>query len=110
VAPGATVRVAGLLAILDCVTPSDQVTVHGPIPVNAAEMLKLLPTQFVALPETAAAGLAVTATIWLHVLVQPFALVIVKVTVNEPALDAVIDTFCELVLPTMLALVPTDHR
>jgi hypothetical protein len=65
--------------------------------------------QFVALPVTVAVGLADTTTVWLHVLVQPLELVMVNVTVNAPVLDAVTDTLCELVLPTMLALVPTDQ-
>jgi hypothetical protein len=90
---GLTERVAGLLTTLLCVTPSDQVTVHGPTPVNAADKLKLPPTQLVELPLTVAVGGAPTVTTWLHVLVQPFALVIVTLTVNAPTLvPAVIET------------------
>ena len=36
VAAGLTLRVAGEARTFDCVTPSDQTTIHGPLPVSAA--------------------------------------------------------------------------
>ena len=47
---------AGLALNPICVTPSDHVTFHGPVPVNAAEMLAEAPLQITALPLTAAVG------------------------------------------------------
>ena len=107
---GLTERVAGLLTTLLWVTPSDQLTVQGPTPVKTAWILKLFPRQLVELPLTVAVGLAATVTVWLQVFVQPSELVIVTLTMNEPKLEAVIETVWLLVLPTMLALVPTDQR
>ena len=89
---GLTARVAGLLATLVCVTPSDHATVHGPTPVNVAESVALLPWQIVVLPLTAAVGGAATVTAWLQVFVQPLALVMFNVNVNNPALVALMDT------------------
>ena len=59
---GLTLRVAGLEATPLCVTVSDQVTFHGPVPVNAAEMLVELPLQIVALPLATEAGRGLTVT------------------------------------------------
>ena len=70
----------------------------------------LFPGQIVAPPLTVAVGFAATTTAWLQEFVHPLEFVTVNVTVNEPAFDAVIETVWLFVLPTMLALVPTDHR
>jgi hypothetical protein len=51
---GLTMRVAGLVATAFWLEPSDQLTFHGPVPVNAAEMAVELPLQIVALPLTMA--------------------------------------------------------
>jgi hypothetical protein len=59
---GLTLRVAGEAATFDCVTPSDQITVHGPSPVSAAWMFVELPAQICAVPETAAVGFGLTVT------------------------------------------------
>ena len=45
VAAGLTERVAGEAATPFCVTPSDQVMLHGPIPVSAAEIVVAPPAQ-----------------------------------------------------------------
>ena len=62
-ATGLTLRVAGLLATPLCTTPSDQVTVHGPVPVNAAWMFAELPLHIVPPPLTLAVGWALTVTV-----------------------------------------------
>jgi hypothetical protein len=105
---GLTERVAGLLAFV-WENPSDQVTIQGPTPVNAAEMIVLSPGQIFVVPLTVAVGFAATVTVWLQLFVQPLEFVIVNVRVNEPAFDAVIETVCDSVPPTMLAFVPTDQ-
>ena len=53
---GETTRVAGLAATPVCVTPSDQVTLHGPAPLRAAWIVVLCPWQIVAAPATVAVG------------------------------------------------------
>jgi hypothetical protein len=54
---GATERVAGEETTPDCVIPSDQTTVHGPVPVSAAWIAaEPEPAQMVPPPETAAVG------------------------------------------------------
>src|SRR5438093_301057 len=62
---GLTLRVAGLEAILFCTTPSDQLTVHGPVPVRSAWIVVELPLQIVVLSaaRTTAVGRALTVTI-----------------------------------------------
>ena len=55
-------RVAGEAPAL-WTTPSDQLTLHGPVPVSAAEMSVEPPWQIVAEPLTAAVGCARTATV-----------------------------------------------
>ena len=59
---GCTLRVAGEAPTL-CTTPSDQLTLHGPVPVRAAEISVALPWQIVAEPPTAAVGSPRTATV-----------------------------------------------
>jgi hypothetical protein len=51
-----------------------------------------LPGQIVVVPLTSAVGRAATLIDWLQAFVQPFELVTIRDTVNEPALDAVIET------------------
>src|SRR6185369_10709878 len=53
---GLTLRVAGLAATPLCNTPSDQVTFHGPVPVNTAVIVAELPLQSGAVPLTTAVG------------------------------------------------------
>ena len=48
-----------------------QVTVQGPVPVRAAEIVVDVPAQMVALPETVAVGLALTVTTALPLEVPP---------------------------------------
>ncbi len=60
VAPGLTVRAAGEAATLDCVTPSDQTSVQGPVPVSAAWMFVAPPGQICAVPVTVAVGFGET--------------------------------------------------
>jgi len=60
---GLTLRVAGLLVIPFCVTPSDQVTFHGAVPVSAAVSVVELPTQMLVVPLTVAVGNGLTVTI-----------------------------------------------
>jgi hypothetical protein len=81
VAAGLTERAAGEEATFDCVTPSDQTTVHGPTPVSAARICVELPAQIVAVPETAAVGRGFTATVTVGALTetQPLASVTVNV-------------------------------
>ena len=80
VAAGETERVAGEAATPLCVTPSDQVTFHGPAPVSAAETSVAPPAQIAAVPDTVAVGFGFTVTVTLGALVetQPFASVTVK--------------------------------
>ena len=57
VVAGETDRVAGEATTPDCVTPSDQTTLHGAVPVSAAWMSAVPPpAHIVAPPETAAVG------------------------------------------------------
>ena len=74
-------RVAGEAATPDCVTPSDQMTVHGAAPVSAAWMSAEPPGQMAAEPETAAVGFGSTVTVTVGALfdTQPFASVTVSV-------------------------------
>jgi len=53
---GLTLRVDGLAATPLCNTPSDQVTFHGPVPVNTAVIVAKLPLQSGAVPLTTAVG------------------------------------------------------
>ena len=62
VAAGLTLRVAGEAATLDCETPSDQTTVHGPVPVSTAWIVVEEPAQIAAVPETVAVGGGWTVT------------------------------------------------
>jgi hypothetical protein len=80
VAAGLTLRVAGEAATFDCVTPSDQTTVHGPEPVRAAWIVVEEPGQIVAAPETVAVGLVFTVTVTTAAFVEthPFASVTVS--------------------------------
>ena len=57
---GLTVRVAGLAVTSFCTKPSDQVTVHGPVPLNTALTRVELPLQIVAFPLASAVGRALT--------------------------------------------------
>jgi hypothetical protein len=59
---GLTLRDAGDAATPLCVTPSDQITVHGPVPVSAAWIVVEAPRQIAAVPETVAVGFGVTVT------------------------------------------------
>ena len=63
VAAGLTLRVAGDAATFDCVTPSDQTTVHGPVPVSAAWIVVEPPGQIAPPPETVAVGSARTVAV-----------------------------------------------
>ena len=57
VADGETDRIAGDAPTPDWVTPSDQTTVHGPVPVRAAWITaEAPPAHMVAPPETVAVG------------------------------------------------------
>lgn len=61
---GATAREAGEERTLDCVMPSDQTTVQGPVPVSAAWITaEPPPAQIVPPPETAAVGRVRTAAV-----------------------------------------------
>src|SRR5207248_1994447 len=53
---GLTDRVAGLVGTAVCVTPSDHVTFHGPVPVNAAEIVTDPPLHIGAVPLTTDVG------------------------------------------------------
>jgi len=92
---GDTERVAGDAATPDCVTPSDQVTVHGALPVSAAWTIVAPPGQIAAEPETAAVGWGSTVTVTDGALleVQPFASVTVSVYV---VVDAGVATGAQL--------------
>ena len=81
VAAGLTERVAGEEATPLCVTPSDQVTFQGPLPVSAAEIEVDPPAQIAAEPETVAVGLGLTETVTVGALLdtQPVASVTVSV-------------------------------
>jgi hypothetical protein len=57
---GETLRVALLVLIPDCVTPSDHVIANGATPVSVALIVVELPAQIAALPLTAAVGFALT--------------------------------------------------
>ena len=57
---GLTLRVAGLVATPFCVTLSDHVTFHGPVPVKAAEIVLEPPAHTVPPPDTVAVGLGFT--------------------------------------------------
>ncbi|PYK02301.1 MAG: hypothetical protein DME23_01945 [Verrucomicrobia bacterium] len=89
---GLTVRVAGLAAAV-CAYPSDQVTVHGPVPVNTACNIVGSPLQIVALPLTTEVGRGLTVTV--NIVFEPAhplavdATVTVAVTGAVPALAAV---------------------
>ena len=63
VAAGLTERVAGEEATPLCVTPSDQVTFQGPLPVSAAAITVDPPAQIAAEPETVAVGSARTVAV-----------------------------------------------
>ena len=60
---GLTLRVAGLEAIPVWVTPSDQVRLHGPVPVSAAWIVAEAPAQIVPPPLTVAVGLGLTVSV-----------------------------------------------
>ena len=60
---GVTERIAGLAATPDWVSPSDQLTVQGGFPVNAAWIVALDPAQTETLPLTCAAGRGFTVTV-----------------------------------------------
>src|SRR5580765_6733366 len=107
---GLTLRDAGLAATLFCVTPSDQTTVHGPTPVNAAWILALFPGQIVPPPLTTAVGSARFVTVLLQVLVQPLAFVSVSVTVKLPDAPALTLIDCALVAPLITPLPLITHR
>jgi len=62
VAFGVTVRTAGETPTL-CTRPSDHVTLHGDVPVTAAEICVEPPWQITASPETTAAGGVRTAAV-----------------------------------------------
>ena len=68
VADGLSVRSAGLETIPVWLVPSDQLTFHGPVPVNAAEMTTEPPWQIVPPPLTTAVGRALTVTTALPVI------------------------------------------
>ena len=68
VADGLTLRVAGLETTPFWLTPSDQPTFHGPVPVSAAAIVVELPLQVVAVPLTREVGRALTATTALPVM------------------------------------------
>src|SRR5947207_3300233 len=77
------------LARFVCETPSDQRTVHGPVPVKAAWIFVLFPKQIVPPPLTIAVGKGKFVMVLVQVLLQPllFVSVIVRVKVPEaPAL------------------------
>src|SRR3954468_21886479 len=46
----------------DCLTPSDQVTLHGAVPVSAAWIVAAAPAQISAEPEAVAVGFGLTVT------------------------------------------------
>ena len=77
---GLTERVAGLEGTPVCVTPSDQVTSHGAVPVSAAWIVVEEPAQIVAVPVTVAVGRGLTVTVTEGALVetQPFTSVTVR--------------------------------
>jgi hypothetical protein len=81
VAPGETERVAGEAATPVWTAPSDQVTVHGAVPVSAAWIVVAPPGQIAAEPDTAAVGFGSTVTVTDGALfeTQPFASVTVRV-------------------------------
>ena len=54
---------AGDAATFDCVTPSDQTTVHGPVPVRTAWIEDEVPAQIAAVPETVAVGFGFTVIV-----------------------------------------------
>lgn len=71
-------------------------------------MVKLAPTQFVALPLTVAVGVATTVTVLVQVAVQPLPSVIVLVRVNDPTADpAVTVRVCRSLRPLIVTLVET---
>ncbi len=107
---GFTLRNAGLAATLACVKPSDQMTVQGPVPVSAAWIFVLLPGQIPPPPLTAAVGRAGTVTVLLQALLQPLALVSVRVRVNVPAAPALTFTDWAIVEPLRVAFPVTDQR
>ena len=80
VAAGETDRLAGEAATPDWVTPSDQVTLHGPVPVSAAWTPMEPPAQISPPPDTAAAGRGSTVTVTAGALTetQPFPSVTVR--------------------------------
>ena len=78
------VPVPPALVCVVVVVPSNQVTVHGPLPVNAAEIVADCPLQIVVLPLTTDVGRALTVPDLLQVLLQPL-LTTVRVKVNVPA-------------------------
>ena len=49
-------RVAGDVSTFVCEKPSDQLSVHGAVPVRITERVALCPGVIVALPDTVAAG------------------------------------------------------
>jgi hypothetical protein len=70
--------VAGLVALV-CVKPSDQVKVHGAVPVSVADRVVGLPLQIVALPLTFAVGSGLTVRVAVLVEVDRAASVTVAV-------------------------------
>jgi len=62
VLPGVTTRVAGLAAIV-WVNPSDQPTVHGPVPVRFSVRVAEPPSHIAWVPESVAVGRGFTVTV-----------------------------------------------
>ena len=93
-----------------CIRPSDQITVHGPVPERLATMFVLPPGQIVPPPLTVAVGRARLVMILAHVLPQPLALVSVRPKVNVPAAPALTLTVCAVVAPLNVALPVSDQR
>jgi hypothetical protein len=81
VVEGLTLRVAGLAATEGWVKPSDQVTLHGPVPVRAAWIVVEPPLQIVTLPLTTDVGRGLTVTTALPVLSAAIAVQLASVNV-----------------------------
>jgi hypothetical protein len=78
VAAGLTLREAVVPLLIVCVTLSDQITVHGAVPVSVALIVAEPPGQIAAVPLTTAAGSARTVTaVGDEAALQPFAFVTV---------------------------------
>ncbi len=103
-------RVAGVAATPGWVKPSDQTTVHGPVPLSAAWRLALPPGQIAPPPLTTAVGNTRIVTVLLHVLLHPLALVSTSVSVNMPEAPALTLTDAASVAPLSAALPVTDQR